>query len=154
MSDERAEQGSTTQPGSQMDGVRATGVRKLNRKVDQQTWECLSAAAEADRESITAHIGQLTLEKDMERYLQTNASLLALAGTLLGAATRKKKWLVIPGIVLPFLLQHAIQGWCPPAALFLKMGVRTRKEINRERYALKAIRGDFGGLAGPTQEEG
>ena len=154
MSDERAEQGSTTQPGSQTDRVRAAGGRKLNRKVDQQTWECLSAATDADRESLTAHITELTLEKDMERYLQTNASLLAFAGTLLGAATGKKKWLVIPGIVLPFLFQHAIQGWCPPVPLFRKMGVRTRKEINREKYALKAMRGDFNGLAGAKQEEG
>jgi DNA-binding transcriptional ArsR family regulator len=44
---------------------------------------------------------------------------------------------------LPFLFQHATQGWCPPLPLFRKRGVRTRKEIEREKYALKALRRDF-----------
>jgi hypothetical protein len=30
------------------------------------------------------------------------------------------------------------------------MGVRTRREINKEKYALKALRGDFVGGEGPT----
>jgi hypothetical protein len=51
--------------------------------------------------------------------------------------------LFLPGIVLPFLLQHAVQGWCPPVPLFRRLGVRTREEIEREKFALKALRGDF-----------
>ena len=43
-----------------------------------------------------------------------------------------------------FLLQHALQGWCPPVPVFRRLGVRTTAEIDRERYALKALRGDFG----------
>jgi hypothetical protein len=42
-----------------------------------------------------------------------------------------------------FLLQHALQGWCPPVSLFRRLGVRTSAEIEQERYALKALRGDF-----------
>jgi hypothetical protein len=42
-----------------------------------------------------------------------------------------------------FLLQHAVQGWCPPLPLLRRLGVRTADEINEERYALKALRGDF-----------
>ena len=45
-----------------------------------------------------------------------------------------------------FLLQHALQGWCPPLPLLRRLGVRTQAEIERERYALKAIRGDFAGV--------
>jgi hypothetical protein len=40
-------------------------------------------------------------------------------------------------------MNHAIKGWCLPLPLFRKMGVRTQTEIERERYALKALRGDF-----------
>jgi hypothetical protein len=57
--------------------------------------------------------------------------------------TRSRKWLILPSIVLPFLFQHAMQGWCPPVPLFRRLGVRTREEIDREKYALKALRGDF-----------
>ena len=45
--------------------------------------------------------------------------------------------------VAAFLLQHALQGWCPPLPVFRWYGVRTQSEIEQERYALKAIRGDF-----------
>jgi hypothetical protein len=44
---------------------------------------------------------------------------------------------------MAFLLQHALQGWCPPVPFFRSRGVRTAREIDQERYALKALRGDF-----------
>jgi hypothetical protein len=46
-------------------------------------------------------------------------------------------------VVAGFLLQHAVQGWCPPVPLFRRLGFRTAAEIDYERYALKALRGDF-----------
>ncbi|AHM62364.1 hypothetical protein D770_20575 [Flammeovirgaceae bacterium 311] len=29
-----------------------------------------------------------------------------------------KRWLILPGVVAPFLLQHSLQGWCPPLSVF------------------------------------
>ena len=52
----------------------------------------------------------------------------------------------VPLVVGGFLLQHAVQGWCPPLPVFRRYGVRTQTEIDDERYALKALRGDFRGL--------
>lgn len=49
----------------------------------------------------------------------------------------------MPAVVAGFLLQHALQGWCPPLPVFRRLGFRTQAEIERERYALKALRGDF-----------
>ena len=49
-----------------------------------------------------------------------------------------------------FLLQHALQGWCPPLPLFRRLGVRTAREIARERYALQALRGDFDDVPAPA----
>ena len=54
-----------------------------------------------------------------------------------------RRFALIPLVVGGFLLQHAVQGWCPPLPLFRRGGVRTQTEIEQERYALKAIRGDF-----------
>jgi hypothetical protein len=73
---------------------------------------------------------------DIERVLEVNASTLALSGLILGL-TKNRKWLFLPGIVLPFLLQHGLQGWCPPLPLLRRFGIRTRGEIDREKYALK-----------------
>jgi hypothetical protein len=72
----------------------------------------------------------------------TNASILALLGIRLGSAV-DRRWLALSGGVLGFLLLHGTQGWCPPLPLFRRLGVRTRSEIERKRFALKFPRGDF-----------
>ena len=54
---------------------------------------------------------------------------------------------LLPGVVGGFLLQHALSGWCPPVTLLRRLGFRTAGEIHREKYALKALRGDFAGVA-------
>jgi hypothetical protein len=54
-----------------------------------------------------------------------------------------RRLLLLPLAVCEFLAQHALQGWCPPLPVFRRAGVRTQREIERERYALKAMRGDF-----------
>jgi hypothetical protein len=69
----------------------------------------------------------------------------ALTGLALGFFS-DRRWFLLSGAVLAFLAQHAVQGWCPPLAALRRMGVRTRREIDQERYALKALRGDFSGL--------
>ena len=74
--------------------------------------------------------------------LAANAAGIALTGTVLGLA-RDSRYLVLPLMVTAFLLQHALQGWCPPVPLLRRWGVRTAAEIGGERAALKALRGDF-----------
>jgi hypothetical protein len=139
------------QSEQQQDRVRSYTVPQLTKRVDQDTQECLRALAGADNEVISQHLEQFSQEWDVERYLQTNASILTLAGLVL-SATKSKKWLLVPAVVLPFLLQHGLQGWCPPLNIFRRMGVRTSKEINRERYALKALRGDFAPSSGAANQ--
>jgi len=39
-------------------------------------------------------------------------------------------------LVTGFLGQHALQGWCPPLTVLRKLKIRTRKEIDFEKYAL------------------
>lgn len=51
-----------------------------------------------------------------------------------------------------FLLQHAVQGWCPPLPVFRRLGVRTAREIHEEILALKAMRGDFDPAAGSAAD--
>lgn len=81
-------------------------------------------------------------EWDVERLLQTNASILVLLSVGLSSSV-DRKFLLLSAGVLGFFAQHALQGWCPPIPVFRRLGVRTQREIERERYALKALRGDF-----------
>ncbi len=127
---------------STIDRVRAATNDTVNRQIDQETARRVRAFEDRDAAAIDRRIAELEREWDIERVLELNASVLALSGVAL-AALHHRRWLLLPGIVLTFLFQHAVQGWCPPIELFRRIGIRTRKEIDRERYALKALRGDF-----------
>ena len=124
------------------DRVRENTSSNINDQIDRDMRARVSWYATRSAGEIEKRIEELNEEWDIERVLQTNASVIGLTGLLLGV-TVSRKWLAVPGIVLPFLFQHAVQGWCPPVPLFRRIGVRTRKEIDREKYALKALRGDF-----------
>lgn len=124
------------------DRVRANTAEQINRQIDRGIEARVRDYAQRSADDITRRIHELDHEWDIERLLEANASALAFTGLVLGL-TRSRKWLILPSVVLLFLFQHAIQGWCPPVPLFRRLGVRSRDEINREKYALKALRGDF-----------
>ncbi len=122
--------------------MRSNTSDDVNKELDRQAAVRVRENAGMSDEYLTRKIEQLDREWDIERMLQTNASVIGLAGLVLGLGVNKK-WLAVPGIVLPFLFQHAVQGWCPPVPIFRRLGYRTRKEIDKEKFALKYLRGDF-----------
>lgn len=130
---------------TKLDRVRSHTAPEVNAEIDQQIVDSIRSFSTQSKQNIDSRITQLDREWDIERILETNASSIAFIGTLLGAFVNQ--WfLLIPGIVTVFLFQHATQGWCPPLPIFRKLGKRTRNEIEVERSAMKALRGDFDGL--------
>ena len=119
--------------------VSANTAPEINRRIERETDARVAWLATQGPAAIDARLRALDREWDIERCLETGASSLTLVGTVL-AATVNKKWLWLPGGVAAFLLQHAIQGWCPPLPVFRRLGVRTADEINRERTALQAVK--------------
>jgi hypothetical protein len=91
---------------------------------------------------LNARIQDLEQEWDVERWLATNGSAIALGAALLGL-TVHRKWLVLTCAAAAFLLQYSLSGWAPPLPLLRRLGIRTRSEIAREKFALKVLRGDF-----------
>lgn len=126
-----------------LDRVRAHTDPSIQEAIDRETEERVRRYATQPEGAVSRRIEELEREWDTERLLELNASALAFTGLALGATVGGKKWLWVPAVVLPFLLQHAVQGWCPPLALLRRLGVRTRREIDGEKFALKALRGDF-----------
>ena len=122
------------------DRVRRSTPEHINRQIDSDTDANIASVAGQSRAAIDRRIAELDREWDIERLLEVNASTLALTGLVLGV-TVNRKWLLLPGIVLPFLLQHGLQGWCPPLPVLRRLGVRTRGEIDREKYALAKMVG-------------
>ncbi len=128
------------------DRVRARTRPEINQRIDTELQQRLQFYATQDKQAISDRIAALDREWDIERVLEANAASFSLLGLLL-FITRGRKWILLPLMVSGFLLQHARQGWCPPVPFFRKLGVRTRLEIEQERYALKLLRGDFGAVS-------
>jgi len=116
--------------------------RDINERIKRQTEANVAFYAAHDRRLLDIRLQELDREWDIERILEANASTISLIGLCLGRFF-SRRWFVLPTAVAGFLLQHAVQGWCPPVGLFRHLGVRTQREIDEERYALKALRGDF-----------
>jgi hypothetical protein len=126
-------------------------AESINEQIRRQTEERVARTAAAGPGAIERRLAELDREWDIERMLEANAASIALVGLGLGTFV-DRRWFILPAVVASFLLQHAIQGWCPPVPLFRRLGVRTQMEIDYERYALKALRGDFQQL--PTEGYG
>ena len=124
------------------DRVQAHTATHVNRDIERQAARRLVRAAGQSSTALSRRIDELDDEWDIERWLEMNASALAFTGVVLGIFVNRK-FFAIPCVVLPFLFQHAVQGWCPPIPIFRRRGVRTRREIHAEKFALKALRGDF-----------
>src|SRR4030095_6973143 len=123
---------------------------EINQRIARETNRRVNFYA-ANPIGIDRRLRELDEEWDIERALEANAASVAFAGTVL-AATGRKRWLMLPVLVSGFLLQHALQGWCPPVPILRRLGYRTSREIETERIALKALRGDFGKI-GPADAE-
>lgn len=121
--------------------TRNTGS-KINERIREKTLTKIAESADGGTDAINNRLKQLDREWDVERCLETGASTLILVSALLGYKANRK-WFFLSAGVAGFLFQHALQGWCPPLPIFRRLGVRTADEINKERFTLKALRGDF-----------
>ncbi|NLT65845.1 MAG: hypothetical protein GXX84_04505 [Acidobacteria bacterium] len=113
-------------------------IEKKKRKIE----ESIRHFALQPEHLLSRRIEELDRKWDIERVLEVNASILGLSGLLLSLKV-DKRFLLLTGGALGFLLQHSLTGWCPPVFVLRRLGFRTRQELDREKFALKALRGDF-----------
>jgi hypothetical protein len=110
---------------------------EINERIRRQTAENVSRYRNAPPAEIERRLAELSREWDIERAIEANAASLGLVGIVLGAFL--DIWfLLLPAAVGTFLLQHALQGWCPPVPVLRRLGFRTSREIFEERLALLA----------------
>jgi frataxin-like iron-binding protein CyaY len=127
------------------DRVRLHTSPEINKRIDADIDWTIQRYTGASPEEITQRIDELDREWDIERALETNAATVALLGLVLSRSS-SRKWMWLTTGVAGFLMQHALQGWCPPITIFRRLGIRTQGEIDREKYSLKVLRGDFQAL--------
>jgi hypothetical protein len=132
-------------PVTRLDRIRQNTDPEDNARIDRETEDMIRLYSGADHSLIASRLDKLDGEWDIDRRLETVGSIIVIVGLLLGALA-SKWWLIVPLVPAVFLLLRITLGWLPPLPVARHFGVRTRKEIERERYALKLVRGDFDGF--------
>jgi hypothetical protein len=136
-----------------VDRVPNQTCNSINERIRRDTEERVAGLKDASPAAIEQRLAELNEEWDIERTLEAHAAGAVLVGVGLGA-TVDRRWFAFPAVVGAFLLQHALHGWCPPLPIFRRLGFRTAGEIDFERYALKALRGDFSDLKLQKRDRG
>jgi multidrug resistance efflux pump len=124
------------------DRVRAITAEEVLRRIDDTTAANLLRLARAAPEAARARLDELDREWDTDRVLEVEAATMGLLG-LAAAVLWRPQFLVLPAVVAASVLLQARTGRYPLMPLFRRLGIRTAREIERERYAVKALRGDF-----------
>lgn len=138
---------STLSHTAEADRVRAATHPAVNHRIDLRT-----RLRVYQQDDIDSRIEELGREWDFERVIETEAAITGLAGLAL-AVTVNRRFLLLPGFATAMVLLHAVHGWYPLLPILRQIGVRTQDEIERERYALKALRGDFHELQNTSGDE-
>jgi hypothetical protein len=84
-----------------------------------------------------ARLRRLDRELDQERALQVGATAASFVGVVL-AVTINSLFALLPAVALVLLGQYAIQGWCPAVPLLARLGLRSSREIDGDRYLAAA----------------
>lgn len=123
------------------------GTQRMNETIWRRTEENLARCAVGGKEVIDRRLQELDVEKDLESVLARNAAFVMLGGAVLGFIGGRR-WLVVSAAAAGMLLRYVrTRQSFPPSEMLRRMGYRTRKEIEFERFGLKAMRGDFENVA-------
>jgi len=117
-------------------------IAEKNTQENDNVFEQVKDYSHKGKAKISERLQELESEWDMERIIHLHLSGISIAGALLGYFLHKR-WLILPALAAAVLVLHSMNGMAPQKPLLRKLGFRTRDEINREKYSLKAMRGDF-----------
>lgn len=102
---------------------------------------------------IEVRLRELDREWDVDRALSTDAALLTLSGVAL-SALGSRIGLLLAAAGAAVTVQYGVQRVNPVVGLLRRVGYRTREEIEEERYALRALRGDFDYVSSQVTDPG
>lgn len=124
--------------------VPASTPKRWNETIRKRTVAAIDRATAEGPDGIDARLRALDREWDIERVTALSAAIDAALTLALGARKGPRWWKWGLAFLSAALLAHVAVGQCPSLPLYRKVGFRTPREIEEERFALKAARGDFG----------
>jgi len=128
--------------------LRISAGRQCNGQTKLETR--LACLADAGPQAISDRLDQLEREWSAGRMTKATLGVLIVAGLALTAVSNPW-WLILPAVGAFFLLQYLFSRTSWLGATFQEMGFRSGAEIDQEKFALRALRGDFKSL--PTVHE-
>lgn len=143
------------------DRVRDHTAPRVNERIDAITRASIDATLSQGPSAIEHRLAELDAEWDIDRALMVNFAVVGGVSFALGLARYsngpvlgppRKGLLYFFGAQLTFLLLHGLVGWCPPASLFRRLGLRTKGEIETERHLLLERRSARGSSAPPRYD--
>lgn len=121
------------------------------RACDNDTLEKrLACLADAGPQAITDRLNELESEWSAGRIAKATIGVTIITGLLL-TMVAGQWWLILPAFGGAFLIQYLFSRVSWLGAMYRELGYRSSSEIDQERFALKALRGDFRQL--PTVHE-
>jgi hypothetical protein len=91
---------------------------------------------------LSERIKDLDQEFDGEAVIATALATAGVGGLLMGALG-SRLWRGLVWASLPTLFVVSRKDWRAPESVLRFLGLRSRFDIQEEKYALKALRGDF-----------
>jgi hypothetical protein len=130
------------------DEIRERTSSVSNERIDRTTRRAVSHAL-ASPADMRDRIAALDREWDIDRVLMLNFAVLgglsaALTMRSIARSGRLGGWGALFFTQIGFLAHHAIRRWCPPMPLFRALGIRSQREIDREREHLQHLQSDIG----------
>ncbi len=122
---------------------------KLHDDVREKTHEHVVDAATLGPAAISERLEALDFEWPTDRVVGLGAAAVAAVGVALAAA-HSPRWLALTGVAIATIAQQALLGASPASLALRYAGFRSAREIDVERSALKALRGDFRKIAPPA----
>ena len=110
----------------------------------------LACLADAGPQAISDRLAQLDREWSAGRMTKATIGIMLVAGLAL-TAVANPWWLILPAVGGLFLMQYLFSRTSWLGATFHEMGFRSGGDIDQEKFALRALRGDFKNL--PTYHE-
>lgn len=109
----------------------------------------LACLADAGPKAVEDRLGELEREWTAGRMTKAAMGVVIISGLALSALN--PWWLILPAAGGLLLLSYVFGRTSWMGILFHKMGYRSGFEVDREKMALKVLRGDFRGV--PTLHE-
>lgn len=122
--------------------IEATQTATQTSGRESRTLDNIRFYGSLGREGIDERIRALEDEWDVERAVMVALSGAGVAGLIVGLVG-SRVWRLLAWIALPLLFLFAQDKWKPSNGILKSLGLRSRKDILEEKYALKALRGDF-----------